>query len=196
MADRNGLVAADGAKTRRAIAGLALPMTIADVVLFVEIIGVVALLGRVSNEALYIRSLTMPILLLFVAMSTAFAITYQVMASISRGRERPQDLVPTAVALLRVFVVTGVVLSAGSVTGVPVAPAAAVPVCVVAGRTPVTCTLPVCVGRLPPVNEMASCWLVGVAMPRAIRLWRAVSRVWAIRVGGSVPCGVKVVIRT
>lgn len=110
MADRSGLVAADRSETRRAIAGLALPMTIADVVLFVEIIGVVALLGRVSNEALYIRSLTMPILLLFVAMSTAFAITYQVMASISRGRERPEDLVPTAVALLRVFVVTGFVL--------------------------------------------------------------------------------------
>ncbi|WP_220270085.1 MATE family efflux transporter, partial [Marinitenerispora sediminis] len=106
--------------TRRTVLGLAGPMTLAEVVDLLVVVGVVALMGRMGDEALYVRSLYMPIGFLFIAVFTAFEIANQVSAAVSRGRGRPQDVLAMAFSLLRIWAVVAVVLFGSLVLAGPV----------------------------------------------------------------------------
>src|SRR5438874_4575394 len=66
-----------------------------------------------------------------------------------------------------------------------------VPMALLAATRPVTCTVPSAVGSCPPISVAPICCAVGVAMPRLISDWRAVSSVCAICSALIVPSGVK-----
>ncbi|MFC7328632.1 MATE family efflux transporter [Marinactinospora rubrisoli] len=105
--------------SRRSVLALAGPMTLAEVVDLLVVVGVVALMGRMGDEALYVRSLYMPIGFLFIAVFTAFEIANQVSAAVSRGRGRPQDVLAMASSLLRIWAVVAVVLFASLILAGP-----------------------------------------------------------------------------
>ncbi|MEV4176349.1 MATE family efflux transporter [Nonomuraea sp. NPDC049709] len=87
---------------RREIARLAFPILYGEVVGVITPLVVVAIMGRVDEEALYARSLYMPLAFLFIALQVGFEISNQVAAAVSRGSERPQDVLPTAMNMIRV----------------------------------------------------------------------------------------------
>lgn len=103
----------------RAITGLGLPMAAADVFGLLVLVGIVALMARMSAEALYIRALYVPLVNLFAAVYAGIGISNQVAAAISRGRGRPRDVVPLAASFARVWLAVSVVLVAVVVLAAP-----------------------------------------------------------------------------
>ncbi|WP_218951958.1 MATE family efflux transporter [Amycolatopsis anabasis] len=95
---------------RRALVQLAVPMALAEVVGLLVVVGVVALLGRMGADALYVRALYLPVASLFLALFIAFDISNQVTAAINRGRGRPGNVAPTALSFARLWVVFASVL--------------------------------------------------------------------------------------
>ncbi|WBB73956.1 MATE family efflux transporter [Micromonospora sp. WMMD1128] len=63
---------------------------------------VIALMARISVEAMYVRSLYVPLALLFAALQVGFDVSNQVSASVSRGAGRPGDVLPVAASMARV----------------------------------------------------------------------------------------------
>jgi Na+-driven multidrug efflux pump len=104
---------------RRAIVAIALPMAMADLVGLLTLVGVFALMGRMGEQAVYVRSYYMPVASLFLAVFLAFAISNQVAAAISRGRGRAGDVLPTAFSFARLWLVLGVVLIVVTLVGGP-----------------------------------------------------------------------------
>ncbi|MBP2702787.1 MATE family efflux transporter [Microbispora sp. RL4-1S] len=86
---------------RREIVRLAAPIVLGEAVGVVVPLIVMALLGRIDEEALYVRSLYMPLAFLFTALQMGFDVSNQVAAALSQGRERPQDVVPVAASMGR-----------------------------------------------------------------------------------------------
>ncbi|MGP3920401.1 MATE family efflux transporter [Nonomuraea sp. 10N515B] len=86
---------------RREIAGLAFPIMYGEVVGVITPLVVVAIMGRVDEEALYVRSLYMPLAFLFIALQMGIEISNQVATAMSRGRKRPQDVLPVAASMAR-----------------------------------------------------------------------------------------------
>ncbi|WP_199749111.1 MATE family efflux transporter [Amycolatopsis sp. WAC 01376] len=93
----------DRRSIRAALARLAVPMVLAEVIGLLVVVGVQALLGRMDGDALYVRALYMPVASLFLALFIAFDISNQVAAAINRGRGRPQDVVPMALSFSRMW---------------------------------------------------------------------------------------------
>jgi len=92
---------------KKAILGLAIPMGIAEITSMILMVGVVALMGHMGDIALYVRSLYLPMMPFFAGIYLAFEISNQVAAAMSRGKGRPQDVLPIALGFMRVFVVLG-----------------------------------------------------------------------------------------
>ncbi|MCM4081416.1 MATE family efflux transporter [Paractinoplanes hotanensis] len=63
---------------------------------------VIALMARISTEAMYVRSLYVPLALLFAALQVGFDVSNQVAASVSRGAGRSQDVLPVAASMARI----------------------------------------------------------------------------------------------
>ena len=103
----------------RAIAGLGVPMAAADVFDLLVLVGIVALMARMSAEALYIRALYVPLVNLFAAVYAGLGISNQVAAAISRGSGRPRDVVPLAASFARVWLAISAVLVIAVVLAAP-----------------------------------------------------------------------------
>jgi Na+-driven multidrug efflux pump len=96
--------------THRRILSLALPMMAAEIVGVLVPIGVMVLMGRmVGDEALYVRSLFVPMENLFIAVQAAFGITTQVVAALNRGEGRREDVMSTVASMARTWLVVGLV---------------------------------------------------------------------------------------
>jgi Na+-driven multidrug efflux pump len=94
----------------RAITGLGVPMAAADVFGLLVLVGIVALMARMSAEALYVRALYVPLVNLFAAVYAGIGISNQVAAAISRGSGKPRDVVPLAASFARVWLAVSAVL--------------------------------------------------------------------------------------
>ncbi|MET8454038.1 MATE family efflux transporter [Streptomyces sp. NPDC005209] len=95
----------EGAETRRTITALALPIFAAEAVNFLAQLIVVALLGHMGNDAIYVRSVYQPIALLMLALTVAFSVTNQVATAVSKGAGRPRDVMTHVASLARIWIV-------------------------------------------------------------------------------------------
>lgn len=102
---------------RRAIIEIAVPMAIAELVGLLTMLGVFALMGRMGDESLYVRSFYTPVASLFLAVFLAFLVTNQVAAATSRGQNAPGEVLPLAFSFARLWLVLGVVLVVVSFVG-------------------------------------------------------------------------------
>ncbi len=89
---------ADPAQIRR----LATPIALGEAAGVLVPVIVIALMARISTEALYVRSLYVPLALLFAALQVGFDVSNQVAASVSRGADRPQEVLPVAASMARI----------------------------------------------------------------------------------------------
>lgn len=94
----------------RTISGLAVPLLVAGFLNFAAQLGIIAVLGRMGGEAIYVRSLYQPVSLIILALSVGFAVCNQVAAAISKGAGRPQDVMSNAASLARVWLGLGAAL--------------------------------------------------------------------------------------
>lgn len=109
-----------GQATRAAgeIRRLAIPMFAGDVVGYLQMLVLVAMMGRMGGDALYVRSLYVPLGMVFTALNAALAVSAQVACSIGKGQERPDRALPIAVSTMKIWGVLGaavtLVLSLGA----------------------------------------------------------------------------------
>ena len=96
--------------TWRTISGLALPLFVAESLNLAVQLGIVAILGRMGGNAMYIRSLYQPVSFVVLALSVGFAVCNQVAAAISKGAGRPRDVMSNAASLARVWLGLGAAL--------------------------------------------------------------------------------------
>ncbi|HEY6312474.1 MAG TPA: MATE family efflux transporter [Streptosporangiaceae bacterium] len=94
-------------------------MMVAEIADFVVLFGVIALMGRMGDQALYIRSAYLPIAFLFLGFSSAFDISSQVSASVNCGRDRPQDVPVIALSMARVWILGGAAVCLLILLGAP-----------------------------------------------------------------------------
>ncbi|MFC5831475.1 MATE family efflux transporter [Nonomuraea insulae] len=94
----------------RTISGLAVPLFVAGSLNFAAQLGIIAILGRMGGEAIYVRSLYQPVGLIVLALSVGFAVCNQVAAAISKGAGRPRDVMSNAASLARVWLGLGAAL--------------------------------------------------------------------------------------
>jgi Na+-driven multidrug efflux pump len=76
-------------------------------------------MGRMGGEAIYVRSLYQPIAFLVLAIGIGFGVAAQVSAAISRGSNRPQDVLPTVWSMARVWILLGVSICLTAVISAP-----------------------------------------------------------------------------
>jgi Na+-driven multidrug efflux pump len=94
----------------RTISGLAVPLFVAEFLSFAVQLGIMAILGRMGGDAIYIRSLYQPVSLVILAVTVGFAISNQVAAAIGKGAGRPRDVMANAASLARVWLGLGAAL--------------------------------------------------------------------------------------
>ncbi|MCX4832013.1 MATE family efflux transporter [Streptomyces sp. NBC_01016] len=94
----------------RTISGLAVPLFVAESLNFAVQLGIVAILGRMGGDAVYVRSLYQPVSLVVLAVTVGFAVSNQVAAAIGKGAGRPRDVMANAASLARVWLGLGAVL--------------------------------------------------------------------------------------
>ncbi|MBW6436430.1 MATE family efflux transporter [Actinoplanes hulinensis] len=83
---------------------LALPIALGEAAGVLVPVVVLALLARVGTDAMYVRSLYVPLALLFAALQVGFDVSNQVAAAVSKGAGRPQDVLPVAASMARIGV--------------------------------------------------------------------------------------------
>jgi len=91
----------------RTISGLAAPLFVAESLNFAVQLGIVAIMGRMGGQAMYLRSLYQPVGLIVLALSVGFAVCNQVAAAVSKGAGRPRDVMANSASLARVWLVLG-----------------------------------------------------------------------------------------
>ncbi|NJP95019.1 MATE family efflux transporter [Nonomuraea sp. FMUSA5-5] len=94
----------------RTISGLAVPLFVAESLNFAVQLGIVAILGRMGGDVIYIRSLYQPVSLVILAVTVGFAVANQVAAAIGKGAGRPRDVMANAASLARVWLGLGAAL--------------------------------------------------------------------------------------
>lgn len=109
----------DRTSVRRAILAIATPMIIAELVGLLALVGVFALMGRMGQEAVYVRSFYMPVASLFLAVFLAFGISNQIAAAVSRGRGADKDVLPVAAGFARLWLMFGGALIVLALVGAP-----------------------------------------------------------------------------
>jgi Na+-driven multidrug efflux pump len=85
---------------RRRILALAVPIMLAALTGVLVQFAVVALLGRVSDQALYVRSLYLPVAFLMLALQEGLDVSTQVAVAIGRGRADRAGIAPLAGSFL------------------------------------------------------------------------------------------------
>ncbi|HVX44952.1 MAG TPA: MATE family efflux transporter [Mycobacteriales bacterium] len=95
---------------RRRITRLAGPMAIAELLGLIVPLGVIALMGHMGDDALYVRSLYMPLAFLFLAIQTAFDISNQVTTATNAGRGRHERGWASASTMAVLWAATGLVV--------------------------------------------------------------------------------------
>ena len=104
---------------RRVIWRLAAPMIVVEVLMALETLGVVAIIGRMPGQALYVRSVYMPVALIYLALNTGLLTSNQVGAALIRGRGQPSAVAPMMVSMARIWLLLGLALFAGLAVGAP-----------------------------------------------------------------------------
>ncbi|QBI52627.1 MATE family efflux transporter [Streptomonospora litoralis] len=105
--------------TRRAVLRLGAPIIVANLVnVFLPFV-VLALMGRMSDEAVYLRSLFLPMSQLFVAFVVAVDMSNQVAVAVAHGAKRRTDVVATTVNTARIAFGGGIVLVAALAAAAP-----------------------------------------------------------------------------
>ncbi|SEO91759.1 MATE family efflux transporter [Actinacidiphila rubida] len=94
----------------RHISRLAVPLLVAESLNFAVQLGVVAILGRMGGEAVYLRSLYQPVSFAVLALCVGFGVCNQVAAAISKGAGRPRDVMANSASLARVWLGIGAAL--------------------------------------------------------------------------------------
>lgn len=100
----------DRTSVRRAIIGIAVPVAMVELAGLLTMIGVFALMSRMGDQTLYVRSFYMPVASVFLAVFVSFLISNQVASALSRGRGRPGDVLPVAFSFARLWLVFGLLL--------------------------------------------------------------------------------------
>ena len=85
---------------RRRVLALAVPIMLAALTGVLVQFAVVALLGRVSDQALYVRSLYLPVAFLMLALQEGLDVSAQVAVAISKGRADRDGIAPLAGSFL------------------------------------------------------------------------------------------------
>ncbi|MEU8890065.1 MATE family efflux transporter [Streptomyces sp. NPDC048442] len=101
------------------IARLAGPMVVGEIVGYLTMLILVAMVGRMGSNALYVRSLFLPLGMVFSAVNAALAVSTQVACSLSKGREAREDVFPLTVNMMKVWVVVGTSLTLLLSVGAP-----------------------------------------------------------------------------
>lgn len=91
----------------RRIAALAIPVFVAEVLSAAVQLFIIAVMGRMGGDAVYLRSLYQPIAYVVLAFGLAFAVTNQVGAAIAKGAGRPGDVLAGTASLARVWLAGG-----------------------------------------------------------------------------------------
>lgn len=94
----------------RTISGLAVPLFVAESLNFAVQLGIIAILGHMEGEVIYIRSLYQPVSFIVLALSVGFAVCNQVAAAISKGAGRPRDVMSNSASLARIWLGLGAAL--------------------------------------------------------------------------------------
>lgn len=113
---------APGTPPKRAslqIGRLAVPMVMGEVVGYLTMLVLVAMVGRMGGQTLYVRSLFLPLGMVFSAVNAALAVSTQVACSLCKGRETPEDVFPLTVSMMKVWIVLGASLTAVFSLGAP-----------------------------------------------------------------------------
>jgi Na+-driven multidrug efflux pump len=90
---------------RRRIRALAMPIMLAALIGVLVQFAVVALLGRLSDQALYVRSLYLPVAFLVLALQEGLDVSTQVAVALRRGRGDRAGIAPLAGSFVRLGVV-------------------------------------------------------------------------------------------
>ncbi|WP_063836087.1 MATE family efflux transporter [Actinacidiphila yeochonensis] len=106
----HSLAARDRRDARRTVSGLAVPLFVAEFLNFAVQLGIIAVLGRMGGDTVYIRSLYQPVSLIVLALSVGFAVCNQAAAAISKGAGRPRDVMSNSASLARVWLGLGAAL--------------------------------------------------------------------------------------
>ncbi|WP_237773163.1 MATE family efflux transporter [Streptomyces luteocolor] len=93
------------------IGRLAVPMVLGEIVGYLTMLILVAMVGRMGGNALYVRSLFLPLGMVFSAINAALAVSTQVACSMSKGKNAPEDVFPLTVSMTKVWVVVGTTLT-------------------------------------------------------------------------------------
>src|SRR5689334_2515532 len=108
---------------RRAILRLAVPIMLAALIGVLVQLAVVALLGRISDQALYVRSLYLPVTFLILALQQGLDVSVQVTVAVSRGRGDRAAVAPLTGTFLRLglcllgLACVGIALAAPTLAG-------------------------------------------------------------------------------
>lgn len=100
-------IGADRLTLWRSLAALAGPMIVAESVGFLAQLGIVAVLGAMGGDALYLRSLYQPIGLVLLALTVAFGVSCQVAAAISKGSGQTGEVLSVVASFARVWFAAG-----------------------------------------------------------------------------------------
>jgi Na+-driven multidrug efflux pump len=95
----------DREEIRRTIAVLSIPLFAAEAVNFLAQLIVVAILGHMGGNAIYLRSVYQPVGLLMLALTVGFSVTNQVATAINKGAGRPREVMAHAASLARIWFV-------------------------------------------------------------------------------------------
>ncbi|GAA4715893.1 MATE family efflux transporter [Phytohabitans rumicis] len=82
-------------------------------------LAIFAIMARVSEDAIYVRALYVPLALLFAALQVGFDVSNQVAAAVSRGARRPEDVVPVAMSMARIGAVVWGTVAGALIVGAP-----------------------------------------------------------------------------
>ncbi|MFI0975840.1 MATE family efflux transporter [Streptomyces sp. NPDC021093] len=110
---------ASAARGSLRIARLAAPMVVGEIVGYLTMLILVAMVGRMGSNALYVRSLFLPLGMVFSAVNAALAVSTQVACSLSKGKDAPEDVYPLTVNMMKVWVVVGTSLTLLLSVGAP-----------------------------------------------------------------------------
>ncbi|MEU6477897.1 MATE family efflux transporter [Streptomyces sp. NPDC047017] len=93
------------------IGRLAVPMVMGEIVGYLTMLVLVAMVGHMGSDALYVRSLFLPLGMVFSAINAALAVSTQVACAMSKGKDSPEDAFPLTVSMMKVWVVVGTSLT-------------------------------------------------------------------------------------
>ncbi|TLQ48726.1 MATE family efflux transporter [Streptomyces marianii] len=86
-------------------------MILGEIVGYLTMLTLVAMIGHMGGNALYVRSLFLPLGMVFSAINAALAVSTQVACAMSKGRDAPEEAFPLTVSMAKVWMVVGTSLT-------------------------------------------------------------------------------------